>query len=418
MSPIVTTTYLDEQLAADLTAPAPATVVGVPQASRTNNGSLLSDGTVQSATYRQFHHSPAGFTTARLLFMNATGSAGPASTITVKASIETGNFAADPTGATTSCTPVLFGGVNSVVLAPGEFALSDPVAKTVGVNGIFCTRSYVAAGTLGQRWPVAQQPGVAVYAATAAYPWGYDASVDKTAGGATTSPAASSMTPFCPTAVLGLAAGATPFVAVIGDSIADGTGEDTSANDPYGFADWSSQHAAFGYMRLAVSGLAANGWPASAIGSQALALMNFMGVTHAVNELGVNDLTGTPPTLLTMQGRLQSIWASFRAAGVGKVYQTTITPITTSSDNWATLVNQTPYAAESIRVVLNNWIRTVPAGLDGFFEMADVCESSHNSGKWVVNGTPFYATAEGIHPNGPLLTTPMGAAMPAGTFTL
>lgn len=378
----------------------------------------MSDGSVQSATYRQFHHSPAGFTSARLLFMNATGTTGPAATITVKASIETGNFAADPTGATTSCTPVLFAGANSVTLAPGQFALSDPVAKTVGVNGLFCTRSYVSVGTLGQRWPVSQQPGVAVYPATGTYPWGYDPSVDKTAGGATTSPAASSMSPFAPTAVLGLAAGATPFVVVIGDSIAQGTGEDTSTNDPYGFPDWSFQTAAFGYLRLAASGLGANGWPASAIGVQALALIAALGVTHAINELGVNDLTGTPPTLLAMQTRLQAIWAALRSAGVGKVYQTTITPISTSTDAWATLVNQTPYAAESIRVGLNNWIRGVPAGLDGVFELADVCESSHNSGKWVVNGSPNYATAEGVHPNGPLLSHPMGSAIPPGTFTL
>lgn len=417
MGRFVMTEAFDEAVVTDAIQPPSWASLGVPQAMRVNSGSLLSDGSVQSATYRQFHRSPGGFTQVRLAFLNGTGSAGPPAAITVKASVETGNFAADPTGATTACSPVTFGGLTSVTLAPGEIALSDVLLKTVAPGATFCTRTFVSVGTLGQRWPVAQQPLVAQYPAIVDYPWGYDASVDKTAGGATTS-GVSPFSPYTASAILGLSATAKPCVAVIGDSIAQGTGEGTSANIPYGFPDWSVNAASFSYCRLAVSGLAANGWPASAIGTQALAFLQAIGCTHAISQLGINDLTGTPPTLVTMQGRLQAIWAALRGAGVGKVYQTTLTPASTSTDSWATLVNQTPYAAESIRVGVNNWIRTTPGGLDGFFEIADVCESARNSGKWVVDGTAFYATAEGIHPNGPLLTHPMGTAIPPATFTV
>jgi hypothetical protein len=67
-----------------------------------------------------------------------------------------------------------------------------------------------------------------------------------------------------------------------------------------------------------------------------------------------------------------------------KVFQTTICPRTTSTDNWTTTTNQTPYAHEDIRVALNDWIRTCPAPLSGFFDAADLAETSRNSGIWKV----------------------------------
>jgi len=108
------------------------------------------------------------------------------------------------------------------------------------------------------------------------------------------------------------------------------------------------------------------------------------------------------------------------------VFQTTITPSTTSTDSFATLANQTAAlsfstAGNGTREQLNDWLRDggpirdgVAAAigapdairsshnahpLSGVLEMADTVESSRNSGKWKVDGTALKWTGDGIHPS-------------------
>lgn len=103
--------------------------------------------------------------------------------------------------------------------------------------------------------------------------------------------------------------------------------------------------------------------------------------------------------------------------------QSTITPWTTNTDNWATLANQTVKPFEAIRVALNERLRagapmttahvaTTAGAADAIyvsqtghpirviFDAADKMESSRNSGKFRVDlGQP---TADGVHMSGPL----------------
>ena len=102
------------------------------------------------------------------------------------------------------------------------------------------------------------------------------------------------------------------------------------------------------------------------------------------------------------------------------MYQTTVTPQTTSTDAWVTTANQTVTAVHARRIGLNDWIRDgapfdtatglavavgatgstiVRAGtrahpLKGFFEIADIVETSRNSGIWKAGWT-----TDGLHPN-------------------
>lgn len=80
----------------------------------------------------------------------------------------------------------------------------------------------------------------------------------------------------------------------------------------------------------------------------------------------------------------------------------TISPWTTSSDNWSTLANQTKTysGGDALRIKYNTNLRNglVP-GVAGYLDVAATTESSLNSGYWAVNGTPNWMTADGNHEN-------------------
>jgi lysophospholipase L1-like esterase len=112
-----------------------------------------------------------------------------------------------------------------------------------------------------------------------------------------------------------------------------------------------------------------------------------------VVTLGINDITGGQ-NLAAMQARMQTVWAMLAAHGVTDIFQTTITPVTTSTDAWATVVNQTATATNGVRVSVNDWLRSKPAGITGILEVADLAETARNSGIWKAG-----FTADGTHPN-------------------
>lgn len=109
-----------------------------------------------------------------------------------------------------------------------------------------------------------------------------------------------------------------------------------------------------------------------------------------INETGVVDviLGSTTPQI---KSNLTTLWSLF-PPGI-PVYQTTMPPYTTSTDGWTTLVNQTPNSDDAARIGTNDWIRTTPSGLTGYFEVANLMESSQDSGLWKVPGY----TTDGVH---------------------
>lgn len=158
---------------------------------------------------------------------------------------------------------------------------------------------------------------------------------------------------------------------------------------------------------------------------------------------GRNDVTGGQ-TLAQVQATLLSLWSGAAARGC-KVFQTTITPRTTTTDNFLTLANQTADATDPVRVALNTWIRAgspidpgtlaaVAVGTSGallagatnhplyantaaplgYVEVADTVESARNSGLWKVIGT----TATGNVTNGSPNVTLTAGAMQNGDAVL
>jgi hypothetical protein len=148
----------------------------------------------------------------------------------------------------------------------------------------------------------------------------------------------------------------------------------------------------------------------------------------AIIEYGTNDFANTGTTLASFEANVISIWKTLRADGVQVIYETTLTPRTTSTDTWTTLAGQGPFAPATsngpgcYRTGYNDWLRdgapmtsggaALPAGttsavvragqtgspLTGVFDITPFVESSTDSAIWAVNGTINYLTTDGIHP--------------------
>ncbi|MDR6954109.1 hypothetical protein J2X65_003477 [Ancylobacter sp. 3268] len=225
-----------------------------------------------------------------------------------------------------------------------------------------------------------------------------------------------------------------PGVLIIGDSINEGTGDIYAAED--------AVDKGFGLVGRAVA-------PTHAYISAAMAgddietilqshhkrLSLATYVKRIVFEHGVNSISGLAAVdpaiaLATMKTNMLALWRLGEKYSVNpdtRRFQTTLTPETTSTDNFATANGQTARSGFStsgngVREQLNDWLRdrapliggapapaltgasgAVRAGeaghpLYGVFEVADQVETARNSGRWKVDGTANKWTADGIHP--------------------
>jgi hypothetical protein len=143
--------------------------------------------------------------------------------------------------------------------------------------------------------------------------------------------------------------------------------------------------------------------------------------TDAICEYGSNDIYGGGRSLAQMQAAAIAAWGKIAALGIGRIWQCTITPRTTSSDGWTTTANQAVVGAgtnNTVRIGFNDWMRAGAPLVDGAavvtgtpgallageaghplagrLDIADIAETSRNSGIWKVTGGAW--TADGTHP--------------------
>ncbi|MCA0754896.1 SGNH/GDSL hydrolase family protein [Paenibacillus sp. N4] len=342
----------------------------------------LSPGTETSATYRYKYTAGCDCYDPALVFGNFRAEIGgdlPGDNdITVKASIE---YTA-PNGSTLYF-PVYFGQERSTVIKPGAIIESDPLALTLPKGVVFYVRTYVSVASLGQKWPV----GLTTIAANG----------DQKAAGsdATAGAAMSNIFEFGyhPILITGIQSDPVPTILMVGDSIVAGQGD--SPND-------------MGYLVRALNGPFGN-YPYTNIarqGTEADSLVNKTDRirimlakyhTHAVVNYGTNDINNAV-ALATKQSYVVALCEELRMRGLD-VWHVTCTNRTTSTDSWATTGNQTPVqyfeaGANSKRAQWNAWIRSMPAHIDGYFDVADALETARDSGIWKAG-----KTADGVHPN-------------------
>lgn len=394
----------------------------------TNNGQ--SNGTDTTATYRYGHKVTSSCYDVRLVYGNYVGngvtvSDGP-NPITVKASIEPIVNAVVGSGAAGSVWPVTFNGAASVTIQPGAYAVSDPVPLRAVAGQFMYTRTNVSVSA-GGKWTLSQYVG----GGDRTYQDGFTIGSDITGTGAITGSTFGAG--YGPSAILGVLANGVSepkTVLISGDSIAYGAGNTVQDQS---YLVQACQAASIAWVNIARASELASGFSGTAR-RQRMPLA--AGCSHAVVEYGVNDFNGGA-SLATIQASLLDIWNDYAARRL-RVYQTTITPVATSTDGWLTTGNQTPSAGNAVRVNLNAWIRagapidpntkaavavgtsgaliagaaghplaTCPAYPLGYIEAADSVESARDSGKWK---TPERTVADAAITSGSATLTSATAA--------
>lgn len=227
--------------------------------------------------------------------------------------------------------------------------------------------------------------------------------------------------------------------AIWGDSIADGVGEGAAGSGAAGSATLGSGFSNSGYIARGLDetlglnyaakiSLPGDSWSNLATVSNAMKyrieMLKLANPNWLDIGLGTNDIaTGTGLGQIAIWA--QSVNATFKAAVPGlKIRQHCILPRTTSTDQWATIANQSDVAGfggSRQQTVNNTYIRALSPswGHDSYFDPNFAAENGYflatpptntvDSNRWVVNGVAQYASADGIHPN-----SAMNALMAAG----
>ncbi len=129
--------------------------------------------------------------------------------------------------------------------------------------------------------------------------------------------------------------------------------------------------------------------------------------THVWGSMGINDLA-TTDTAATVTANISAVAALFP----GKNYShCTIGPVSSSTNLWVDFLGQTPNATSNPkRVVVNNNLRNgLVRNVVATIEIADIEESSRDSGCWISNGIAnYYTDSAGLHE-----TTPMNLLIAA-----
>jgi lysophospholipase L1-like esterase len=366
------------------------------------------------------HVATSEITDLSLVYGNyGSADAEPNSAIKVRASVEypTGSYySAHFTGEDTN---------RDVTIAPGAFVNTQPVAIRIPKGAIFYTNTLVVPVTVGGQYP----GGGLIVSTTSTTEKCSVGTTDYTL--ATNPGTGSDQFAYGPVAICGISSEKVTVYSLLGDSISVGTG-DSQINSTYenGFLVRALNYK-YPYLHGGANGEAAYNWDEADNTDIKRHRYRSLLVGQAdvvIQEHCTNDFGNANRTYTQLQLSLISSWTQFALRGA-KVYQTTCTPRTTSTDSWATLGNQTPVNARfgpeagagSDRQIFNTWLRdgapilngapvatasyadgTVRAGsknhpLTGVIDSASVVETynvSTNNWVWKVA-----STTDGIHPN-------------------
>lgn len=179
-----------------------------------------------------------------------------------------------------------------------------------------------------------------------------------------------------PTAILGMTT--RDSVLIIGDSVTYGFNDQYT---PSTFGDLGkiapSIGASLGYIMAGRNSDSAVDFVASSTRRAALGQY----ASHVIGGFGRNDLD-KGRTTEQFQADVETIVGLFDKP----VWWDTISPASTSTDGWTTIINQTASATNTRRAPVNTWLRAVPAFLAGVFDTCQVLENDPvtQDSKWVV----------------------------------
>jgi lysophospholipase L1-like esterase len=292
-------------------------------------------------------------------------------------------------------TQILFSGSASLSLADGSLSISDLTATLptmIPSGATFWIRQYWVCATAT---PYNLWSNTAMGDLVHAVPSG---NTDMTMGGTIPSDGPYSLPPL---AIMAMTTGKS--VCGIGDSKTHGqndTAESATASGPGLRGEiFRSFPTSYPFVNLSTGGLQARQWSTQAIERAKL----FPYFSHFIINLGRNDLWQFHDSVANITTNLQSIVNGVLAASpTAKITLCTQTHASSSTDSWATTVNQTvtSTADNGRRSTINAAIRagTLLTGINnGYFEISDLVETARDSSIWPANGTANYATSDGIH---------------------
>lgn len=269
---------------------------------------------------------------------------------------------------------------NTSIASNALIIWSDPVTISIPQGALFFTRRY-SVNSANIFFCTAQTPTINTTLGDATN----NSNTDQTMGGTITDDGADTIVGPC--AIIGLTN--QPSICALGSSRMIGYGDTTvDSTGDTGYARFFG--GSFAYMNFGISGdtMAA----LVAAGPVRMQLARFC--SHLWIDPGLNDFNTSASTEAQVVAYIQQLAQQWSYPG--RVIINNEGPWTTSSDNWATVANQTATSFESSRVSLNAAI----AALTGYNQIVKPAALDTNSGStfaWLVNGTANYATPDGIH---------------------
>jgi len=348
-----------------------------------------------SATYRIAEYATATATNLRVKFPDSEEEFAGPNPITVKCSLE------DSSG---NIYPVWWSGQRTITLTPGcAFPESDPTGLNVTKGAEIFVRTYIVPSS-GGSWIGGEVFNNSVFPGE-----GVQYGSDQTgAGGALPSPSANLGYGYMPVGVFGNVSPQTVFIGVVGDSETKFSMATNGGYDNDIFVNAFGPNLGENYPHVSV-GQSGESFDGNSLGffynqNRILRTQLLQGVTDVIIEYAVVHLN---TATATAESDLTNFATQLTNMGI-RVHMCTILPQTSSTDGWTTTTNQTPLGQEAERIALNNWIRSRPAPFSNYFETANTCETSQNSGLWI----PGY-TVDGLHPDATGLAVETTAILPS-----
>jgi len=310
-------------------------------------------------------------------YINAGAETGSGGIATIKCSLELSDG---------TIVPVKFGGLDRGIAQDLTNITTDMTTVNITKGDFFYVRTYWVGAAAGIWYPFAG--GAAAANTSDVFAFGVT-TTDLTGGGTITSGGSPGLV-YGPLAIIGQTSNKS--VMIVGDSKAAGLQEVTDYSLRQG-PQARTFNAQVATANFAHSGDRGQDF-ANAANTNLIAVSQYF--THVCIAFGINDLNGGGLTAAQLLTQIKTIVAKFPN---NSIIVCTLEPNTTSTDTWATVANQTPVASNAQRVIFNNTLRAngIP-GVDHIADIADVVESSRDSGKWIANGTASFYTGDGLHP--------------------
>jgi lysophospholipase L1-like esterase len=260
---------------------------------------------------------------------------------------------------------------------------------------------------------------------------GYALGSDLTTTGSVAMRSINAISVFAPIAIIGtpLLGARIPCVGVAGDSISRGTGDTIVQN-----GGWIARSMGGPYNVSIPYTLVGRGGTkgvdftdTTSYGTKSIRRRRIiMALPNVFWAYGTNDFNTGSTTAQVQTSVLAFATQAYQRGN--RCFVATVLPITTSSDSFVTVANQTKGAGFSQRAPFNSWLRDgapldqstlqpAAVGLPGalrigqaghpiykVIDIASVAEVDANNqlfpngGFWIVNGTANYATTDGTHP--------------------